>query len=303
MVTVVSVEGSAPREAGARLIVTVDGFRGTIGGGALEWRALAQAQGQLAGGGPPVLSSHVLGPDLGQCCGGRVRLLTEVFDRSMAEPVRRLAELEAAGPFATHGRIGERVVREAAGHSPGVPVSLTGDLLVERFGEARRTLMLFGAGHVGRAMVLALAGLHFEISWLDTREGAFPAHMPENARARMHANPATAAAAAPGDSFVLVMTHSHALDLDIVAAALRRDLPYVGLIGSASKRARFASRLAQLGLSAASVERLVCPIGVEGIGSKHPAAIAASVAAQLLIRDEALRRPEHGLLPIAAAGA
>jgi len=274
LVSVVKTEGSAPRDAGARMVVTPQGFFGTIGGGTLEWRAIAAAQAQLAGGHAFKLSSHALGPDLGQCCGGRVELATEVFDRSAMDAVRSLAEREASGPFATKGRI------LSADH-------------VENFGQRDRRLYLFGAGHVGRALVLAMAQLPFDILWIDPRPSAFPGVAPGNVRSVVAANPVKEMSDPPSGSFALVMTHSHALDLAVTEAALKDNrFAYVGLIGSSSKRVRFERRLRAGGVEAGRIADLVCPIGIAGIESKEPGVIAAATAAQLLVVDEALKRLE-----------
>ncbi|KAA2242368.1 xanthine dehydrogenase accessory protein XdhC [Salinarimonas soli] len=157
----------------------------------------------------------------------------------------------------------------------------------ERLGEDRTTLLLFGAGHVGRALVLALAPLPFRIRWIDSRANAFPAAMPGTVTPVSPRDPAPEIAAAPPGAFVLVMTHEHALDLAITADALKRpDLPFVGLIGSATKRARFERRLRELAIPPERIAALACPIGVPGIEGKEPAIIAASIAAQLLIARE-----------------
>ena len=327
LVTVAAVRGSAPREAGARMVVGPDGgFRGTVGGGELEWRALKAARDALARDTPAAaLSRFALGPDLGQCCGGSVRVLTEVFDRGRLDEARALAAREAAGPFATRGRIGPRSVertvvgddgprgapgpaggrgglpaeaRSAAARSTGGdagpepeangggPIELGSDgLIVERFRDPRHPVWLFGAGHVGRALMLALAPLPFEVSWIDEREGAFPAAVPANVRPLRSADAAAEVARAPADASIVVMTHHHPLDLAIVHAALAAErFPYVGLIGSASKRARFTRRLREGGVAEARIAELVCPIGMPAIRSKHPAAIATGIAAQLLER-------------------
>lgn len=311
LVTVVAARGSAPREAGARLVVRPDGgFSGTVGGGALEWRAIAEATAGLAKAGSSAdfrvrRRTLALGPELGQCCGGRVDLLVEVFGPADADTVAALAAREAAGPFATRGRVGqgahvERRAEEAA--APDVPVvprtaveggagtaSLLPDgTLVERFGEDRRPLYLFGAGHVGRALVLALAPLPFAVTWVDGRPGTFPTHVPGNVATLAAEDPAAVLGAAPAGSFVLAMTHSHALDLAVVAAALADGrFPHVGVIGSATKRARFERQLLSAGIAADRVAAMVCPIGAGPVRSKLPAAIAAMTAAELLARDEA----------------
>ena len=336
LVTIAAVRGSAPREPGARMVVAPDGgFRGTIGGGELEWQALGAARDSLSQDAPvATLGRLTLGPDLGQCCGGSVQLLTEVFDRDRLDEVRALATREAAGPFVTRGCIGPRRVdrqvvdgaapgglgpaqaipganppsvvgfppggdaarerprhdrRPRGGAHSGVPVVLEGDcFIVERFCDLRRPVWLFGAGHVGRALMLALAPLPFEVTWIDERADAFPAAVPANVRPLRSPEPAEEIARAPSGALIVVMTHSHARDLAIVHAALAAGrFGYVGLIGSDSKRARFTRRLREAGVADARIAELVCPIGLPGIRSKLPAAIAAGVAAQLLERNEA----------------
>ena len=291
LVTVAGVRGSAPREAGARMVVRPDGgFRGTVGGGELEWRAIAAARDALSRPDAPAatLSRFALGPDLGQCCGGSVRLLNEVFGRDRLDEVRSLAAREADGPFRTRGRLGPRAVERAVDDtvaSDGPAVEIEGDLVVERFRDPRHPVWLFGAGHVGRALMLALAPLPFDLTWIDERDGIFPAALPAGVRSVRSADPTAEIARAPARAAIVVMTHHHPLDLAIVHAALAAGrFGYVGLIGSASKRARFASRLRKAGIPEARITELVCPVGMPSIRSKHPAAIATGIAAQLLER-------------------
>ena len=271
MVSVVKVEGSTPREVGARIIVTPLGFHGTIGGGTLEWQAIAKAQALLGKPTQQKLGTHSLGPDLGQCCGGRVQLVTEVFAMNDLPAAKGYAAQEAKDVFAVSGRI------------------LAADF-AEQFGDSNRKLYLFGAGHVGRALVLALAPLPFDVIWIDPREGAFPSVVPSNVVTVQSENPVAEIADAPQDSFALVMSHSHPLDLEIIDGVLRcPNFAYAGLIGSATKRARFSKRLHEAGVRGQRIDGMVCPIGTPCIKSKHPAAIAAATAVQLLERDEMLR--------------
>lgn len=295
MVTVAAAKGSSPREPGARMIVNPDGtFTGTIGGGALEWQAIALAQAALARAAAPMaeMRRFALGPELGQCCGGQVDLLVEAFAATEREAVAAFASREMAGPFTTSGTVmAAGVVRTIADEAVPAGTVVAGlGLIREGFGDARRPLILFGAGHVGRALVLALAPLPFAVTWVDQRPDAFPGHAPMNVTFRRLDDPAAALAGAAPGTFILVMTHSHPLDLELAGAALHdARFPYVGLIGSATKRVRFEKRLAEMGVPAARIAALICPIGVSGIDSKHPAVIAAATAAELLVRDEALR--------------
>ena len=282
LVSVVSTEGSAPRDAGARIVVTPEGYHGTIGGGTLEWHAIATAQAMLGKGSATRITSHSLGPDLGQCCGGRVKLVTEVFDRSKLPEIRQLAAREAQGPFTLKCRI-------------------AGQKVTEQFGEMRRTVYLFGAGHVGRALVLALAPLPFDVEWVDSRPGAFPAAVPRNVTLHADISPAALLSRAKPGSMALVMTHSHSLDLEVTDAALRNSsIAHVGLIGSATKRARFEKRLREAGVVEARVKGLICPVGIAEIQSKEPAMIAASTAAQVLVLHEGLLASEAEPAPVAA---
>lgn len=292
LVTLVAVRGSAPREAGARMVIGPGdtGFSGTIGGGELEWRVLQAARQALAAGTQSAaVDRYSLGPELAQCCGGSVEVLSEVFVTEQIDTVRALAAREKAGPFLAHARIGRRAVDRIPaedGEEDAGAAGTDGEVdVVERFGDRPQEVWLFGAGHVGRALMLALAPLPFAVTWIDERRDAFPPVLPRHVRTIESPNAAAELAAAPSGAAIVVMTHSHPLDLAIVHAALAAArFSYVGLIGSSSKRARFAQRLRSAGLPDDLTDALVCPIGLPQIRSKTPAAIATGVAAQLLER-------------------
>lgn len=242
---IVHKAGSTPRDRGAWLFVTGRGAVGTIGGGEAERRTVETARAMLASGEASTQLDLPLGPALDQCCGGHL-----VIDLQRVETA-------PAGPFT---------------------LTRDGPLLVD---PPRRTVAVYGAGHVGQALVRALAPLPFDLAWVDARpEASWPVAGP--LPCRRLALPETAAAEAPDDAFHLVMTHSHAVDLEIVAAVLGRPFAFLGLIGSASKKAAFLNRLHERGLD---TSRLTCPIGLPAISGKEPAVIAASVAAQLLSLD------------------
>jgi xanthine dehydrogenase accessory factor len=221
---------------------------GTIGGGHLEWQALSEARTRLAGqSGAPTLR-FALGPSLGQCCGGVVVL---GFEPVTAADVPRLQAL-------------------FSGARLGLPL-----------------VALFGGGHVGRALAQTLASLPLQLRWVDSRDEIFPNPLPDYVQAE-HSDPVQAAVAdlALG-SLVVVMSFSHAEDLEVVAACLTRqrvrsDLPFIGLIGSQSKWAAFRHRLEARGYTAAELAQVTCPIGIPGIAGKAPEVIAVAVAAQLL---------------------
>ena len=299
LVTLARVEGSSPREAGVRMVVRPSGgFHGTVGGGALEFAALEAASEALRKGrGPAWRRSLALGPELGQCCGGRVEWRVETFDKRDLDDLSALSIAEGGASATLSARLGpDGRVERTLGSSMGERrlARLADECWTESLGGLARAVYLFGAGHVGRALALALALLPFAVRWIDPRRDAFPAHAPANVTLIHAPEPAAELASAPGSALVVVMTHSHALDLEIVAEALRVErFAYVGLIGSATKRARFLSQMRAAGLTEVQLARLVCPIGVPGLESKEPAVIAASTVAQLLIVSEKLAAEER----------
>lgn len=282
MISVLATEGSAPRGAGTRMLVTPTSAHGTIGGGALEFRALEQARAVL--GHPPGtwrVQDYPLGPLLGQCCGGRVRLLIEHLDAGAlgwlaeAAPGRTLETRLMPGGVERHVRDGPATALAARGDKPG-----EGSRLVEVIGTASRPLYLFGAGHVGQAIARHLAGLPLRLAWFDTRPAFATTDgvtlVPENAVA-------ACVAEAPEEAALVILTHDHGLDYTLTRAALTRPpLAFTGLIGSQTKRARFLARLAREGVCAEARARLTCPIGLPGVTGKEPDVIAVALLAQVL---------------------
>lgn len=292
LITVFEAAGSTPCEAGARMIApSLGGAIGTIGGGMLEWESLHEARRSFGVQGAPRCwkTNKLLGPDLAQCCGGAVTLLYEHFSHSDLTALSRLAAAEDNADFTTtcrfngQGRVSREISAQPALRGKHILEVSGHDAFTEWFGRSGAPLVLFGAGHVGKALVRALEPLPFEVTWVDSRADVFPDELPANVRSLSPANPPEVLSGTDASSLIVVMTHSHALDLDLVATALARpSFRYVGLIGSSSKCARFRKRLRDLGLTGRTAERLTCPIGIEGISGKEPAVIAASVTAQLL---------------------
>ena len=246
VVEVTEAKGSAPREAGTRMLVSATEAIGTIGGGHLELKSIERSRAMLDRGDSNPHTDHFpLGPALGQCCGGAVTLAYQPLDATA------LTRWPATAPL-FH-------------------------------------LQLYGAGHVGRAIASLLTTLDVEVDWIDEREAEFPATTtlgtPWPAHVRQVCVDAVEAEVrlAPPGAFYLVLTHDHDLDLRITEAVLRRgDFAYLGLIGSKTKRSRFIHRFEQRGIDADTIERMTCPIGVEGIDGKEPEVIAVAVLAQLL---------------------
>ena len=288
LVTVAEAKGSTPREAGAKMLVRPRDIVGSIGGGQLELLAIDAARRMVADkASRPDLMRYSLGPDLGQCCGGAVRLLLEPLSKTdrrwLTQWQAQAGQAEARWLVTASG--GGKSWVEPDDDQDGARVAETGKTwqVIEAVRRRSRPLWLFGAGHVGRAMAKVMAELPFDVTWLDSRYDGFPADIPDGVRHVVAPRLADQVDEAPPATFFLVLTHSHQLDLDICDRVLRRgDCAFLGLIGSATKKARFLSALKGRGHGATALERLICPIGLARISGKQPMAIAVSTAAQLL---------------------
>jgi xanthine dehydrogenase accessory factor len=249
LVSVRATQGSVPREAGTWMAVFAQRVLGTVGGGHLEFEAIALARAALQSAALEPQRRFALGPSLGQCCGGVMHLGFERVEPSGAAALRERLQAEQ---------------------------------------DARRMpVALFGGGHVGRAIVRALEPLPVRVHWIDSRDEVFPDTLAPHVTAEHSAPVEAAVRDIAAGSRVLIMSFSHAEDLEVVASCLRRvherdDLPFIGLIGSRSKWATFRHRLEARGFAAGQIARVTCPIGVPGVVGKEPAVIAAAVAAQLL---------------------
>ncbi|WP_376988379.1 xanthine dehydrogenase accessory protein XdhC [Bosea sp. R86505] len=243
LATITRAAGSTPREAGAAMAVSATGAAGTIGGGQLEFHSIDTAREMLASGERERRLDIPLGPQMGQCCGGRV---------------------EVSLWRATSADLAMQVARERAE------------------AEARPAVLVFGAGHTGRALVQALALLPFQLTLIDDRDGVMDG-LPAAVTCIRMADPVAAVATAPTGAAHVVLTHSHALDYRLAEAALQRgDASYVGMIGSATKRARFEAGFLRTGGRREALSRLTCPIGGSDVDDKRPEVIAALTAAELV---------------------
>ena len=312
MVTVAGIRGSAPREVGAKMLVTRNETLGTIGGGQLEFQCSRIAFGMLDDDERPELRKFPLGSSMGQCCGGVVEILFEPVASvlpSWLQDLRALHGQRQAAVLATRltgppekilitadnvfgATTAEASVLAAArdalraGH---IDTRIDGWFL-EPVGGSDLDIAVFGAGHVGTAVVRSLSALDCNIRWIDSRRNIFR-KTPANVRSIESSEPSLEVAAMPPGSCYLIMTHSHAIDYEICARILqRRDAAYCGLIGSISKRRRFEKRLRAQGVPEDSLASLVCPIGVAGISGKKPAEIAVAAAAEVLQAYERVRQ-------------
>lgn len=280
-IVIASHQGSSPREAGTAMLVWAGGQSGTIGGGALEWQAVQTARARIGQAAPPLVQRLPLGPALGQCCGGAVTLVTEVFTpATLPRPQSGLIARALDGsamPLAVRRLLGQA---RAQGALPAV-FHLQG-WLAEPLAEPCQPVWIWGAGHVGRACAQVLAPLPgLALTLVDTAPDRFPSPIPEGVTALPAPDLCAAVALAPGHAHHLIMTFSHALDLDLCHHLLHHGFATCGLIGSASKWARFRARLAALGHGAARIGTIHCPIGDPALG-KHPQAIAIGAAARIL---------------------
>lgn len=251
LVTITAALGSTPRGTGTRMLVTPTTQYGTIGGGHLEWKALAMARLWLSETlfktSSPRTEKLALGPSLGQCCGGAVQIQFDRLDQwSDAEFTTQLSHFQQQQPMLPQ-------------------------------------LILFGAGHVGAALVQVLSQIPCRILWVDERDHLFPAQLPANVQTEATDTPEAVIAHAETSTYFLVMTHHHGLDLRLSEQILKRgDAAWFGLIGSQTKRAGFEHRLKERGIPVLALQSMICPIGLPGITGKEPGVIAVAVAAQLL---------------------
>ena len=277
-VVIADVKGSSPREVGASMLVWQGGQSGTIGGGTLEFE-LAKRSLHVAG---TKLSQHALGPEMGQCCGGAVQIVTEVFDAStLPESTDGIVARAVDGSTTPPLRV-QKILTEArnAGLSPDS--QLCHGWFIEPEHRAHRGLWIWGAGHVGRALVHTLSPItDFAITWIDTNTARFPDTISNTVTNIPTHAPAQLVTHAPPDAEHLILTYSHALDLELCHQLLSHDFTFAGLIGSKSKWARFRKRLNTLGHTDTQISRITCPIGDPTLG-KHPQAIAVGVTASLL---------------------
>ncbi|TAH48962.1 MAG: xanthine dehydrogenase accessory protein XdhC [Betaproteobacteria bacterium] len=268
-ITVIGARGSTPREVGASMLTDAQASIGSVGGGQLELCAIARARSLLrhgtAGVAPPrQVERFPLGARLGQCCGGETTL---AFDLVLPSQAGWVADARAALQAGTDWRA------LLAAHLPACAFPV----------QPRLPVALFGAGHVGRALAALLARLPVALTWIDSRDEAFPSEPGGEVRCIVSDAPESEVRSLPSACAAIVMTHSHALDLEIVHAWLRRgDFRFLGLIGSRSKRLRFEHQLRMRGHDDAALARLTCPVGIEGIRGKEPEVIAIAIAAQLL---------------------
>ena len=278
-VAIVATRGSVPRETGTEMLVWEGGQLGTIGGGTLEFQAVREA---FAG---DYLKTVPLGPDLGQCCGGSVTLVNEIFDQA------RLKEIEIGKQFSRrvsgiYQKPSAIIRHEESIQSSTCAIDKT---VISKGWVSEPTLTksspiwVYGAGHVGRAIIQTISPLHnFDLTWLDTEKDRFPEEVPSSVKVLYSKNLIPLSEYAPANCNHIIVTYSHAIDLSLCNKILEAPFESLGLIGSKTKWVRFQKRLAELGHSYDTINKITCRIGCPKLG-KHPQAIAISLAQKLLI--------------------
>ena len=243
LVRIAKTEGSTPRDSDAVMALTKDALIGTIGGGRLEWEAIIAARAMLDTASDNHTMVVALGPAIGQCCGGRVTL---AITRGTARAVKALQSCEA------------------------------------KASSTRPSVMIYGSGHVGRALARALAPLPFQIKLIDSRAEELQQATSAGVELVLTQTPVTLAEQSPCGCAHVIMTHSHALDSLLAAAVLEKNaFRYLGIIGSDSKRASILNAFKALGLAQAQIDRVVCPLGDSSLRDKRPEVIAALTAAEI----------------------
>ena len=288
MVTVVNVEGSAPRESSCRMFVLEDRIIETIGGGNLEQEAINLARSMLFDSGSDNyrLELYGLGPALQQCCGGVVTL---AFEKITTEP-NWLAESlskDNSNKILLSKFTDSQVIRKTVDQAALDVDELAVNVLIERIQPFSPDVVIFGAGHVGSALVEVLSRLPFKISWVDKRSELFTKES-ETVSVYTDRSELEYISELPENALNIVMTYSHELDEDICYHYLKnKEFRFLGLIGSKTKRARFLHRLRDRGIDQQRLSALTCPIGVPQVTGSSPPEIAIAVAAQLLsLKDQ-----------------
>jgi len=269
-VVIAHVQGSAPREAGAAMLVWADGQSGTIGGGRLEYEIMARARKLTK----DTWTRHALGPDLGQCCGGVVDVLSEVYDLPRAKAVPQDVFARGRGPMSP---VVKRLLKGAHATSTPRKTEAQDNWLIEPVTPPKRPVWIWGAGHVGRAIIDFLQHLDgYRVTWVDTDLTRFPENRSGDLEQLVAVEPARLMPHAPPDAHHLILTYSHEIDLSLCHAALAHGFATCGLIGSQTKWARFRKRLRGLGHGDAQIDTIMCPIGDPDLG-KEPHHIALGV--------------------------
>lgn len=293
LVTVAKVQGSSPRETGAKMLVNKHKTLGTIGGGNLEFFAIQQAKEILNCSEDNSMTEHKtpLIPQYDQCCGGLVQLIFEKVNPKTSHWLHELHNLVSKNQQAwliTNIKEKQRFIQTSLETEPtnspqNTPWLTKQSILIEPVHNTALPIIIFGTGHVGKALINQLQHLNVHITAVDSRAEQLPKTSGNNIMSIHTENWQNIVTKAPNNAYFLVLTHSHKLDYQITEEILQKEhFDYCGLIGSKTKKIRFERQLLSTGISQLQLNKMTCPIGLPSIQGKTPEIIAASVVAQIL---------------------
>ena len=289
-ILILEIKGSAPRGIGTEMYVWANGTQGTIGGGTLEFEAIKSAQ-EILETRKTKLKSYPLGPELGQCCGGHVKLLTEYYDEKAVTNLKdqSLNIRSISGATEATKKV-KKLINRYKTEQTSFDHKLSDEWLIEKVITAKSPIWIWGAGHVGSAILSLLAPMpNLEIFWLDTDNSRFPDLEFSNVYKIIYDSPEQFIKRAHPNAEHLILTYSHKIDLEICNIILNHDFKWVGLIGSKTKFNRFKKKLLSFGHTETKIDQIQCPIGYKNYG-KHPQQIALGVAVNFIERNHELKK-------------
>jgi xanthine dehydrogenase accessory factor len=286
-VLILKTFGSAPRDEGTTMLIWDSGQFGTIGGGELEYQVTRLAKKIIIDNKGSRIKKFSLGPDMGQCCGGAVELLIEILDETKVKFISVDDGFFARPVFKNEKSLNvQALIKSYRNKSVPIKTSFKDGWLFEPVTKEKELIWIYGAGHVGTAIANILSKLsQFSVTCIDTSQDRYPDNFPKTVEKLITKNPAQIVQYAPSETHHLILTYSHALDLEICHQLLQHNFATAGLIGSKTKWARFKKRLNELNYTFEQINRIICPIGEPSFG-KSPYEIAIGVASMLLEKKE-----------------
>ncbi|MDA9123123.1 xanthine dehydrogenase accessory protein XdhC [Paracoccaceae bacterium] len=289
-VLILKTFGSAPRDEGTTMLIWDSGQFGTIGGGELEYQVTRLAKKIIIDNKGSRIKKFSLGPDMGQCCGGAVELLIEILDETKVKFISVDDGFFARPVFKNEKSLNvQALIKSYRNKSVPIKTSFKDGWLFEPVTKEKELIWIYGAGHVGTAIANILSKLsQFSVTCIDTSQDRYPDNFPKTVEKLITKNPAQIVQYAPSETHHLILTYSHALDLEICHQLLQHNFATAGLIGSKTKWARFKKRLNELNYTFEQINRIICPIGEPSFG-KSPYEIAIGVASMLLDKEKNIK--------------
>jgi len=289
-VLILKTFGSAPRDEGTTMLIWDSGQFGTIGGGELEYQVTRLAKKIIINNKGSRIKKFSLGPDMGQCCGGAVELLIEILDETKVKFISVDDGFFARPVFKDEKSLNvQALIKSYRNKSVPIKTSFKDGWLFEPVTKEKELIWIYGAGHVGTAIANILSKLNqFSVTCIDTSQNRYPDNFPKTVEKLITKNPARIVQYAPSETHHLILTYSHALDLEICHQLLQHNFATAGLIGSKTKWARFKKRLNELNYTFEQINTIICPIGEPSFG-KSPYEIAIGVASMLLDKKKNIK--------------